>query len=136
MSAGNRMDRVTILLFGLLLLIDVSALVVEKLASTHAVAADAPFYISLIKQPGTWIGVGLGPVQLWLWSKIIKRVDLSLAFPVSSFSFPVTVLSSQLLLGEHIGWKVWLAVAIITTGVILIGGEKDTESIQPPNTGV
>ena len=112
-----KLDRVTILLFVALLFIDVSALVVEKLASTNAVVTNAPFYISLIKEPGTWIGVGLGPVQLWVWSKILKRVELSVAFPVSSFSFPVTVFCSQMILGEHIGWKVWLAVAIITIGV-------------------
>jgi drug/metabolite transporter (DMT)-like permease len=131
-----RLDRVTILLFVALLCTDVSALVMEKLASTHAVISNGPFYLSLIQQPGTWIGIGLGPVQLWVWSKILKRVELSLAFPISSFSFPVTVLSSQLILGEHIGWKIWLAVTIITLGVILIGGESDKSDATPPNTAL
>src|SRR5579884_3603394 len=119
-----KLDRLSLLLFATLLFLDVTALVVEKLASTHAAIQDVSFYARVLKEPGTWIGIILGPIQLLVWSNILKRVELSLAFPVSSLSFPVTVFTSQVLLGEHISPKVWLAILIITAGVILIGGEK------------
>lgn len=109
-------------LLAALLILNVLVFVFEKTAAMASVKdVHAAFYFSLIKQPWLWIGLAIGPFQLWIWARILHRTDLSVAYPLSSISYPVTMVIAQLVFGEHLGWQVWLGAVFMTIGVAAIG---------------
>jgi drug/metabolite transporter (DMT)-like permease len=116
-------------LFCILLTLDVIALLFEKIAADHAMPSPGgsgiQFYKTLVTQPWMWLGIGLGPIQLWIWTKILARTDLSLAFPVSSLSYPLTMIASEILLREKLSLVVWLGAILITIGVAIVGSSRE-----------
>jgi len=117
----------TVSLFMMLLTADVTVLLAEKIAARSAGPAlgnEGGFYWQLVHIWWTWLGIGLGPVQLTLWSTILKRADLSLAYSITSLGYPLTMVASVLLLKEQLGWQAWLGAAFVTFGAALIGSDQ------------
>ena len=112
----------------MLLTLDVVIMLFQKIATNHAQEGSSSFYISLLAQPLAWIGLGLAPLQLLIWTKILARTELSVAYPISSFSYPLTMFVAQLTLGEHLNFKVWAGALLITLGVAIIGS-RNTRSL-------
>ena len=109
-------------LFAILVILDVSVLVLEKVATMASIKhVQTMFYLSLIRQPWLWLGLAIGPFQLWVWTNILARTDLSVAYPVASLSYPLTMVLAQLVFGEQLGWQVWLGAVFMTIGVAVIG---------------
>jgi len=120
-------------LFALLLVLDVFALLAEKMAAIHSSGTGLAFYASLVKQLWTWVGIGLGPLQLWVWTQILARTELSLAYPISSLSYPLTMVAAQWLFREHLPLPVWWGALLITVGVAIVGGGAgDREAFHAP----
>jgi drug/metabolite transporter (DMT)-like permease len=117
-----------------LLMTDVARFLFEKLASTHVTHLDlhgAAFLWGMCRQPLVWWALLLGPLQLWMWTRILARIDLSVAYPISGLNMPLTVIAATLLLGEHLSWQVWAGAVLITVGGAILGpGSKDKHS--PP----
>ncbi len=107
-------------LFAVLLVLDVAALLIEKNAALHAMRA-AVFYVGLAAQPWLWLSLGLGPIQLWVWTRILARTDLSLAYPISSISYPLTMVAARLAFGEHLSLLTWCGGLLVTVGVSILG---------------
>jgi drug/metabolite transporter (DMT)-like permease len=127
----------TIPLFMMLLTVDVTVLLAEKIAAHTAGPAlgnEGNFYWQLLHINWTWLGVGLGPVQLTLWSMILRKTDLSLAYCITSLGYPLTMIASVLLLKEQLGWEAWLGAVFVTLGAALIGSDQKptTEPERPP----
>jgi drug/metabolite transporter (DMT)-like permease len=124
-------------LFALLLVADVTSLLSEKLAALSAgpaIGQEQYFYWQLLHKGWTWLALALGPVQLLIWSNILKRSDLSFAYCVSSLCFPATMLAAYLLLKEHIDACAWLGAFLFPFGAALIGSSKqsdDKNSVLP-----
>jgi drug/metabolite transporter (DMT)-like permease len=118
-------------LFAALLLVDVAALIFEKIASSETPGEGWTFYAQLLQHPLAWLGAGLGPVQLWLWTKILAKTDLSLAYPVSSLAYPLTLLSAQFFLNEQLGWQVWVGGLLIMLGVSILGQSHEKAEPAP-----
>ena len=116
------------MLFIVLLALDVVIMLIQKIAANQAEESIHSFYISLLSQPLAWIGLGLAPFQLLVWTKILARTELSIAYPVSSFSYPLTMLTAQLVLGEHLNFKVWAGALLITLGVAIVGSRAGKSS--------
>ena len=109
-------------LFAILLVLDVSALVFEKVATMVSVKdVHTTFYLSLIRQPWLWFGLAIGPFQLWIWTGILTRTELSVAYPISSISYLLTMVVAQFVFGEQLGWQVWLGAFFMTVGIAVIG---------------
>jgi drug/metabolite transporter (DMT)-like permease len=119
--SSNLNRRLPILLIAALLALDVAAYLFEKIACNHATAAGGTFFVALVHQPLLWASILLSPLQLWTWTKILSRADLSLAYPISGLNYPLTVLAAVILLGETLSWQIWLGTALITLGIIVIG---------------
>ncbi len=123
----------------MLLTLDVVIMLFQKIATNHAQEGNPSFYMSLLAQPLAWIALGLAPLQLLVWIKILARTELSIAYPISSFSYPLTMLAAQFTLGEHLDFKVWAGALLITLGVAIVGGgagksdkiTKDCSTIFP-----
>lgn len=109
--------------FVLLLLVDVLALVFEKLASIQAGGNGLIFYVHLLQQPWMWLSLGLGPIQLLIWKTILTKTELSLAYPLSSLCYPLTMLTGILFFNEHLDRIVWLGGLLITAGAALLKTE-------------
>ena len=56
-----------------------------------------------------------------LYVSILARIELSLAYPTVSLGYVFVVIFSKLIFNETISSRRWIALAIISTGVILVG---------------
>ena len=87
-------------------------------------------------QPGSqvkgnqWVAL-LGSWWLWLyafcfgsatilWLLALSDLNISYAFPLLSVGYILVALLAQLLLGESVSTRRWVAIAVISLGVILI----------------
>lgn len=109
--------------FGLLTL-DVIVWMCEKKGVSCAGANGSSFMLAVASQPLIWIAVALGPVQLWLWIRVLAGGELSRAYPLTSLAYPLTMICAQLLFHEHINGTLWTGAILITVGVALIGSRK------------
>src|SRR5277367_3520499 len=114
-----------------LLAMDVAAYLFEKIACKGAAGMGGPFFPALVHQPALWGSLLLSPLQLWVWTTILSRADLSLAYPISGLNYPLTVLAAVLLLGESLSWPVWVGTILITAGIVVLGPQKK-ETPAPP----
>ncbi|MFI5378375.1 MAG: hypothetical protein ACHRHE_03640 [Tepidisphaerales bacterium] len=114
-------------LFALLLALDVTVLLIEKTTSNRAAGEGWQLAVSYLVQPLMWSIFALKLCQLWTWTIILGRVDISLAFPLTSLSYPAAMLAATVVLGERLSWEVWLGGMLITIGAAVMGpGESNT----------
>jgi undecaprenyl phosphate-alpha-L-ara4N flippase subunit ArnE len=71
--------------------------------------------------PWLWAGVATYAVELVIWLWVLAHVRLTIAFPCASLSYCGVVVGSRLFLGESVPRQRWIAVALITVGVVLVG---------------
>jgi drug/metabolite transporter (DMT)-like permease len=76
---------------------------------------------SVVLNPFIWIGFlgWIGGTVFWLG--VISRAPLSLAYPILAMSYFVVVMESWLFLGEQVTLQKIIGVAVIVSGVILVG---------------
>jgi drug/metabolite transporter (DMT)-like permease len=120
--------KLPITLFVVLTVLDTTVFVLDKVASQHAAAVTGGFYLHVVTQPWIWMTFALGPVQLVVWTKILKRIDLSLAYPLTTISYLATMLVSQLYFKESLGIRVWAGAVLIMAGVAVLGGSHAATS--------
>ena len=118
--------RIPAALFTLLISLDIAVRLLEKRAVIGSLDAHAPFAISLLRQPWWWLGLALGPLQLWTWMRILARTKLSVAYPLSSIGYPLTMIAAWLIFNEHLSWQVWLGALFMTIGVAIVGSTAGT----------
>jgi drug/metabolite transporter (DMT)-like permease len=125
--------QIQVLLFACLLTLDVSVQVLEKFGSKFVAEIsqiDLACIASLLQQPIIWGIVVLSILQLVFWTKILRYTKLSVAYPITSLFFPLTILSSLLIFHEHLSVNVWLGAFLITIGVSFVGSQQ-TASNSP-----
>ena len=67
-----------------------------------------------------WEGVALFGLSLLLYVIVLQRIDISVAYPLSSISYLITTMLSVRYLGEKMNvWK-WIALFGVMLGVTLI----------------
>ena len=123
--SGRLRSRVSYGLFAALLAVDVLVAVCEKTAALQAGGAAAGFGWGLITQPWVWMALALGPLQLWVWMRILACTELSVAYPVSAASYPLTMLAAVMVFGERLHMMVWVGALLITVGVAIVGSGGD-----------
>ncbi|MGV8859856.1 MAG: 4-amino-4-deoxy-L-arabinose-phosphoundecaprenol flippase subunit ArnE [Pseudomonas sp.] len=64
------------------------------------------------------ISLGLG---LLLWLLVLQRLEVGIAYPMLSLNFVLITLVAHYLFHESIDKRHWLGVALIITGVVLLG---------------
>jgi bacterial/archaeal transporter family protein len=70
-----------------------------------------------------WIGLGIVMLigSLLLYMAAISRLNLSYVLPIHSFTHVLNALFAWLMLGEMVSGLRWLATAMITVGVFIVG---------------
>jgi drug/metabolite transporter (DMT)-like permease len=69
-----------------------------------------------------WVRVGLlcMAANFLVWLGVLARLDLSVAFPLSSAAFVAIMAASTFLLGEPVGGKRLAGAALILIGIALV----------------
>jgi drug/metabolite transporter (DMT)-like permease len=110
-----------IFLFLVMLGLDVGTLLVDKAASDHAQGEGVAWAVSVMSQAWVWAVLLMKAGQLFTWTAILARVDISLAFPLTSLSYPLAMLAAIAVFHETLSWQIWLGGLLITAGAILMG---------------
>jgi drug/metabolite transporter (DMT)-like permease len=82
-----------------------------------------------------WTGLAILAAELFLWFFILSKIDLSLAFPISSTSYIYVLLVSVFLLHENVGLNRWLGTLIIIAGIYLIARSAQEKKVLPKTDG-
>lgn len=128
MKIVSKGTKIPILLFATLLSTDVSVQIFEKLGAAsagHALGDELSYYLRLLQLPWTWLVIVLSIIQLLIWSKILSKTDLSVAYPISSLCFPLTMIASAIFFHDHISWTAWAGGLLITLGIGIVGTESE-----------
>ena len=88
-------------------------------ASEIAAAGDT--IVRTLKEPRLWLGLTLFGISALFWLVVLSRIDLSVAYPFVGLSYIIVVLFSRLFLHEQVTGLRWLGVAIVATGIAIIG---------------
>ena len=84
-----------------------------------AAQSDASL-LSAFFQVEAWGGFVIYGVSAVCWLWILSRVELSLAYPLLSLTFPIVVGLSAILFSESISSMGWTGVGVIVIGVSLL----------------
>jgi len=77
-------------------------------------------YGHALTSPMVWLGLGLYGLSTLLWLWVLSRLDVSLAYPLVSLGFVVTMAVGVLWLGEPFSWQRVGACTLIVAGVSLL----------------
>ena len=67
------------------------------------------------------LGIGCLALEAVVWSSVLRVLEVSMAFPMSSMNFVVITLFSYLWLHERVTPRRWLGVGLILSGTCLVG---------------
>ncbi len=74
----------------------------------------------MLMDPWIQAGVAAHAVELVMWVAALSMAPLSLAFPLVSLSYCGVAVASHFLLGEHIGRRGVLAIALVSVGAAMV----------------
>jgi drug/metabolite transporter (DMT)-like permease len=83
---------------------------------------DSPLgYIRALFDP--WVAAGVCLLLLWMLSQmaLLSWADLSFVLPVTSAGYVLAAIAGRVFLHEQISAARWSGVALIMTGVVLVG---------------
>ena len=69
------------------------------------------------------VAAGTAMLTFWFlaWLTLLQGLDLSYLYPFEGLSLVLLVFASSTFLGERMRGSTWIGVALITTGMILVG---------------
>jgi multidrug transporter EmrE-like cation transporter len=102
------------------LLSSAAQLAMKKGLGAPSGADVASTYLHAFTSPMVWLGLVLygASAVLWLW--VLSRLDVSLAYPLVSLGFVVTMALGIAWLGEPFSWVRVGACTLIVLGVSLL----------------
>lgn len=71
-----------------------------------------------------WLGIVCYLLTFFIWIGILSRVELSIAYPISSASYILVPLLAMFYLHESVGILQWLGIALIIAGIYFISRSK------------
>ncbi len=77
---------------------------------------------SVARERYVWLWGLAFSVALGLWLVGLRRVELSYAYPLVSFGYVLVSILAAIFFRERIDRRRWLAILIVSLGVILISG--------------
>ena len=87
------------------------------------------FASRIISNQWLWFGILFYLVNFFLWIALLSRVDLSVAFPMSSFTYIIVPILAIIFLHEKVLMIRWAGIILIIIGIALAsrsaGGEQE-----------
>ena len=116
-------DKTTALLLALAcVLMSAAAQLMMKLGMTAPASPDAAsqgVYMNALRNPWVWGGLCLYGISAIAWLWVLSKLDVSLAYPLVSLGFVVTMLAGVFWLGEPWSWARIGGACLIVAGVVL-----------------
>ncbi len=81
--------------------------------------ADIRFPFSYLLNPWFYVAIFLYIVSTFVWTQALRKLPLSVAYPVVSLSYALTLLGAYLFIGEKINYLDMVGVALIMLGITL-----------------
>lgn len=109
----------------MLLGFDTASQLAFKVGSAALVGAvGLAWFTAVLTSP--WIIAGIAGYlgSFAAWMLILRRTDLSLAFPMTALAYVSVLVASQLLLGETVDMLRWAGVICIVSGFLCMIGDK------------
>ncbi|MFN8445505.1 MAG: EamA family transporter [Caldilineaceae bacterium] len=94
-----------------------------KWGVTHAAPFKLPFMVvlpTMFQSPLTLLGLALYGLGAISWIAVLKRMDLSYAYPFLALNFVLIALVSGFFLGEAIPPLRWAGLGLICCGIVLV----------------
>jgi len=67
-----------------------------------------------------WVAIVFLILSFVCWIYVLRRIPLSIAFPLSNVVHVLVPLSCWIFLGEHISTKRWYGIAVVILGLALV----------------
>ena len=97
----------------------VAASEMAKKRGADSVVAQSVIDVAQLRSWWVWLSVILGIGSLLCWLNALRRISLSVAYNLSGLQHVLVPLGSWWLLGEHIGTKQCIGIALVFLGVII-----------------
>lgn len=78
---------------------------------------------TMITTPLILAAIPLYASSFFMWTVVLSRLQLSVAYPMLAMMYVLIPLASWLVLHEVMSWWQWVGIALIFTGVVLVGRE-------------
>lgn len=100
-------------------LLSAAAQVAFKLALTGS-AGGVGGLLSTLLRPGILFGLGLYGLSVLIWFGVLRRLPLSVAYPMVSVGFVLTAIAGVVIFGEALTATKVLGVLLIVAGVVVL----------------
>ena len=97
----------------------VAASEMAKKRGADSAVAQSVIDVSQLRSVWVWLSVILGIGSLLCWLNALRNLSLSVAYNLSGMQHVLVPLGSWWLLGEHIGTKQWIGIALVFLGVMI-----------------
>jgi multidrug transporter EmrE-like cation transporter len=74
----------------------------------------------IVRSPLVLAGLALYALGAIAWIAVLRRMDLSYAYPFLALNFVLIALVGQVVLGETLPWIRWVGIGAICVGILLI----------------
>lgn len=75
---------------------------------------------TIFTTPLVLLGLGLYGIGALAWIVVLRRMDLSHAYPFLALNFVLIALVSRFVLGEEVPVLRWMGIAVICAGILLV----------------
>lgn len=98
--------------------------------TAHEVTSETfgmQWFMHVITTPYLWMSFGCEVVNFVVWLAILKRHNVSEAFPLTAVSYAALMLTSWFFFKEPMLWQQVAGVMLIMGGMVLLGTKQRTE---------
>ena len=88
-------------------------------------------YVEAFSKP--WVAIGVIFMATWLITRLalLSWADLTYVLPVTSFSYVLSAVVGAIYINEQVSTLRWLAVSIITLGILLVVLTYPNTTVKP-----
>ena len=87
------------------------------------------FALRTLSNGWIWIGLIIILIETLTWFIVLSKIDLSLAFPIGSFSYLFVILASAFMLHEQVSLNRWIGTLIIIIGISLVAKSSESKKV-------
>jgi drug/metabolite transporter (DMT)-like permease len=103
---------------------------IQILFKTVALGPGGSDYLALIQEPLFYLCGALFVLQAAVWLAVLRRLPLSRAYPFTSLTVVIMLISGALFFGESINLGNVLGAVVIMAGVIVIAGGQEKQDTR------
>lgn len=91
-----------------------------EIPDLHSLRSFLTFAGNTFKVPTIWLGLIFISVGLMIWLTALAQSPLSIAFPIDSMQYILTLIAAHIFLGEKINFHKVMGTLLIVGGIVLV----------------